>query len=232
MDECLPRGSADAPTLRMLLEKERAHSQALEHEVARLQAGLARQNAVITALEQREADRERALQEMRRLVTAVTEQNALLRQQVATLTQESPRARRASLVPPAAPAPPATPASPPRSPHPRNRRDPSHNRGRRRMDRATRCETHAADACPRCGETPGGGWVARRVQVADLPPGAPLEVTEHRVLRRQCPRCGTRVLPPPVGGAAGRVGRCRFGPRLIAAIATMRTTERLSLRLI
>jgi hypothetical protein len=40
------------------------------------------------------------------------------------------------------------------------------------------------------------------------------------------------VLPNPVGLEAGRIGRCRFGPRLIAAIATMRAVERLPIRVI
>lgn len=72
----------------------------------------------------------------------------------------------------------------------------------------------------------------RRVQVIDLAPVAPLEITEHRILLRQCPRCGKRVLPQPVGLDAGRIGRSRFGPRLIAAIATMWTAERLPIRVI
>lgn len=52
------------------------------------------------------------------------------------------------------------------------------------------------------------------------------------MLRRQCPRCGLRSVPPPVGLAAGRLGRCCFGPRLLAAIATMATVERLPARVI
>jgi transposase len=40
------------------------------------------------------------------------------------------------------------------------------------------------------------------------------------------------VLPKPGGLEAGRFGRCRFGPRLIAAVATMRTTERLPIGVI
>jgi Fe-S cluster assembly scaffold protein SufB len=73
----------------MLLEKERARTAELEQEVARLQAALARQNEVIVRLEQRDAERERELQQLRLPVTGLTEQNALLRQQVALLTQEN-----------------------------------------------------------------------------------------------------------------------------------------------
>jgi len=124
------------------------------------------------------------------------------------------------------------PAAPKREPKIREKRDPRHNAGRHRMEHATRWERHAEDTCPQCGTALKRGWIIRRVEVIDLPAVAPLEVTEHRVLRRQCPRCGKRVVPPPVGREAGRIGRCRFGPRLIATIATMATVERLPGRMI
>jgi transposase len=110
-------------------------------------------------------------------------------------------------------------------------RAPEHNHGRQQTERATRWETHAAEQCPQCGTALAGGWIMRRVQVIDLPSVAPLEVTQHRIVRRQCPRCGTRVVPPVVGAAGGRIGRCRFGPRLVAAIVTTATVERLPGRL-
>ena len=99
-------------------------------------------------------------------------------------------------------------------------------------ERANRWETHAAEDCPRCGERLSGGWIQRRVQVIDLAPVAPLAITQHRIIRRHCPRCGKRVLPPVVGVDAGRIGRCRFGPRLIATIATMAAVERLPVEII
>jgi hypothetical protein len=43
-DECLPFGSLDAATLRMLLEQERTKREELTQEVRRLRAGLVRQN--------------------------------------------------------------------------------------------------------------------------------------------------------------------------------------------
>lgn len=57
MDECFPLGSLDATTLRMLLEKERSHRSDLEQEVARPQAGVARQNEVNLGLGRREGER-------------------------------------------------------------------------------------------------------------------------------------------------------------------------------
>lgn len=232
MDERLPLGSIPAPILQMLLEQERARTAELVQEVRRLQAGIARQNARIAELEQREAARAREIAEARVLISALTEQNTLLRQQVAALQQENAQLRGEPRAPAPEAAPAIKPATPARDPKVRKRRDPKHNAGRQRLDRANRWETHAVDQCPRCGTALKDGWIHRRVQVIDLPPVAPLEVTEHRLLRRHCPRCGLRSLPPPVGREAGRIGRSCFGPRLLAAIATMATVERLPGRVI
>jgi DNA-directed RNA polymerase subunit RPC12/RpoP len=169
---------------------------------------------------------------MHTLVAGLTEQNALLRQQVAHLEQENAQLRGMPLAPPPEPPPAIKPATPKREKKVRKQRAPEHNRGRLKMERANRWQTHAAEQCPQCGERLTDGWIQRRVQVIDLPPMAPLEITEHRILRRGCPRCGKRVLPKPVGIEAGRIGRCRFGPRLLAAIATMATVERLPGRVI
>jgi hypothetical protein len=53
MNECLPLGSLDASTPCMRLTQERSRRAELEQEVARLQAGLARQNETILGLERR-----------------------------------------------------------------------------------------------------------------------------------------------------------------------------------
>jgi hypothetical protein len=227
MDECLPLGSLDAPTLRMLLEQERSRTGELEQEVARLRAALARQNTIITQLQQRDAQREREVRELRTLVAGLTEQNRLLRQQVALLQQENAQLRGEPLGTPPEPPPEVKPATPRREQRARKQRAAEHNRGRLKAERANRWKTHAAETCPGCGEPLAGGWITRRIQVIDLPTRAPLEITEHRILRRQCAKCGKRVLPEPVGVDAGRIGRCRFGPRLIAALVTMRIIERL-----
>jgi hypothetical protein len=216
----------------MLLEKEHAHRAELEQDIAQLQASLDRQNTVLLDLQRRDAARERKRGAMETLVAAVTEQNRLLRQQVAHLEQENARLRGVPLAAAPDPVPEVKPAAPVREPKTRKKRAAEHNRGRLKLERANRWETHAAEQCPQCGERLDGGWIVRRVQVIDLAPLAPLEITEHRILRRQCPRCRTRVLPMAVGREAGRIGRCRFGPRLIAAIATMRTVERLPIRVI
>jgi hypothetical protein len=193
---------------------------------------LERERARIAELEQRDATRGREVAELRVLVSALTEQNTLLRLQVAALQQENAQLRGQPRASAPDAAPDVKPATLQREPKVRKRREPRHNAGRHWTERANRWETRAVEQCPRCGTALQDGWIHRRVQVIDLPPMAPLEVTEHRMLRRQCPRCGLRALPHPVGLEAGRIGRSCFGPRLMAAIATMATVERLPGRMI
>lgn len=172
------------------------------------------------------------MRHLQALVDGLTDQNHLLRHQVAQLGGENAQlcgVPRGTAVPP---APEIQPATSPREPQRRKKRDPSQNAGRRRLPHATRWEAHAIEQCPGCGTALQGGWIVRRVQVIDLPPVAPCEITEHRIIRRRCTRCGKHIVPEPVGLEAGRIGRCRFGPRLIAAITTMATVERLPGRMI
>jgi transposase len=227
MDDHLRPTALDAAALQKQLVAERARREALEQENRRLRAALARQNLRIAELEREVASLRRQQHQQEQLIAALTEQNTLLREQVAALRDENARLRGVPRAPTPAPTPEVTPATPKRDPKVRKKRAAEHNHGRQQELRPTRWETHAVDTCPQCGETLIDGWVHRRVQVIDLPPVAPLEVTEHRIIRRQCPRCGTRVLPPPISEEAGRIGRSVFGPRLMAAIAVMATVERL-----
>ncbi|GAC1526047.1 MAG: IS66-like element ISH10 family transposase [Chloroflexota bacterium] len=227
MDEHLPLGSLDASTLRMLLTQERAARQNLEQEVARLRAGIARQNERIIALERENTELRQMVQDLQGMVAGLTEQNLLLRQQVAALQTENNRLRGGR---PAKASPGAWPSETtqqPREPKQRKTRDPKHNRGRHRMLQVDEQVRHDVAVCPRCGSPLAGGWVHRRVQVIDLPAPVEVQVTEHLVMARHCPCCRQRVLPSAPALAAGRLGRCRFGPRLIAAIATMAIVERL-----
>ncbi len=201
MDECLPLDSMDVTTLRMLLTQERTRREALEQEVARLRSGLARQNQVIMRLEQRDAEREQELTVHRTLLAGLTEQNTRLRQQVARLEQENADLRGVSLAPAPAPEPEVKPATPERAQKTRRKRAPEHNHGRLKLERANRWVDHAAEQCPQCGEHLTDGWIQRRVQVIDLPVVAPLEITEHRIIRRP----DRREWIPGVGS-----GYCRY----------------------
>ena len=100
---------------------------------------------------------------------------------------------------------------------------------------ATERVVHALEACPRCATPLGGGWVAWRKEVLELP-RAPLRVIEHVYLERRCPNraCRARVAPPVEGAAALGVasGRQRLGVHLVSLIATLRAELRLPIGLI
>jgi transposase len=230
MDDGLPLASLSASTLRVLLTQERARHAELEQEVARLSAAVARQNERIIALEAENAELRRIVAEQQQVIAGLQEQNALLRQQVAALQAENARLRGGAPKGLHQPEPwPSAHTKQERPSHPRKKRDRKHNRGRHRMAQVDERIEHAADACPRCGAALVGGWVHDRAQVVDLPEQQRAQVTEHVRVARHCPTCRRRVLPPPPGSGAGRIGRRRFGPRLIAAVVTMRTVERLPL---
>jgi transposase len=226
MDEHLPLGSPDAATLVGLLEKDRVQRRALEQEVVRLQAGLKRQNERILELEELLAAAVERGQQQEALSAGLQEQNALLRQQIAVLTAEvaaRPRKREPG-------AWPSERTKGEGEPKERTRRDRRHNHGRQRSSQVDEWVEHAVESCPSCGTSLSGGWVHRRIQVIELPESCRAQVTEHVLLRRDCPSCRRRVLPPVPGRAHGRLGRTRFGPRLLAAVATMASVERLPLR--
>lgn len=228
-----------APALRRALTQERAKRVAAEQEAARLRGALGRQPTTLARLEALVAGQGRQLAALTERVVAVTRHNTALQSDVATLRAENVRLRAALAAggsggagdggPPAwVKAKTPRPATKP----PRKKRAAAHNAGRRRAPAAAvqARVRHAVNTCPACGTGLAGGWVHRRVQVVDLPPLAPAVVTEHLLLARQCRGCRRRVLPPPPGLPAARVGRCRFGPRVLAAVAVMRTVERLPLR--
>jgi transposase len=99
---------------------------------------------------------------------------------------------------------------------------------RRRSSAPTRQETHAAPQCPGCGTALAGGWVKRRREVIELAP-APVEITTHRILARQCARCGKVVVPAvDLGGTVS--GQQRLGARLVSLIATLREQGRWPVR--
>lgn len=83
---------------------------------------------------------------------------------------------------------PARPDKPPRKKR-------AVNCARRRLP-PTRRVTRAAAHCPGCGAPLCGGTPKRTREVIELPPPAPVVVTEHVYLERRCPDCRKRVVPP------------------------------------
>lgn len=230
MDERLPLDSLDAPALRMLLEKARLREDELVQDVRALQAGLARQNARIVALERDNAQLRQIVATQQQLIQGLQEQNALLRAQVAQLQAENARLAGTVREPKRPPGDwPSERTKQEREETPRKQRAPEHNRGRQRLPPDAEIQ-YAEDTCPRCGHNLAGGWEHRRIQVIEVPPPAPVVVTDHVLIRRQCPACGTRVLPPIPNEVAGRVGQSHLGPRLLAQIASMAIVERLPIR--
>ena len=108
---------------------------------------------------------------------------------------------------------------------PRKRRAPVP--GRRREVPARRV-VHAPDRCPRCTAPLRRGRVVGRRQVIEVPI-APVEVVEHVVLERRCPRCGDRCrgAMPDLSAQVG-AGR-RVSWRATALAAALRTKLRLPL---
>jgi transposase len=220
----------DASTLRMLLTKERAKQQPLNTELARFREVVAQQNERIAQLEATNAALRSQLRELSAQMEAVLAQHAVVRQEVATLRAATARwqeqdTHRSSWAPEVKPSAKKDPK------RVRRQRAAQHNHGRRRMQATTRVR-HELAACPQCGERLTGGWVDRRVQVIELPEPRPVEVIDHELLAYRCPGCRRRVRARPPGLEAGRLGRCRFGPRLLAQVAHMATVERLPGRLI
>lgn len=80
----------------------------------------------------------------------------------------------------------------------------------RRRGTPTKREVHAVAECPTCGCALRGGTIKRHREVIEieLPP---VVITDHVLVERTCPRCGTSTTPV-LGSADGVVGQHRFGP--------------------
>ena len=94
----------------------------------------------------------------------------------------------------------------------------------------TREVRHAAESCPSCGCVLKGGSVKRHREVIELVV-SPVEVTDHLLVERVCPKCDQAVTPT-LREADGVVGRHRFGPRLMALISLWHEGSRMTVRTI
>jgi transposase len=108
---------------------------------------------------------------------------------------------------------------------PRKKRAPQHNRARRR-ETPTRIVEHALDRCPDCHYRLRGQSLDYSRQVLELPPPPPIEVIEHRIIKRFCPKCA-RWRSPKLALRGQVLGRSRIGVRLASLLAYLRTTLRL-----
>jgi len=119
----------------------------------------------------------------------------------------------------------AKPAAPKRL---RKKRAPEHNHGRRRMA-PTRHVDHALDRCPDCHYRLQGHSLDYTREVIELPEPQPLEVIEHRIIKRFCPHC-QRWHSPKLDLTGQVLGQGRIGVRIASLIAYLRTTLRLPIR--
>ena len=103
----------------------------------------------------------------------------------------------------------------------RKKRDPRHNQARRRQP-PSRTIDHALDRCPDCHYQLRGSSVDYTRQVLELPAPPPLEVIEHRVIKRFCPAC-RRWRTPRLDLRGQALGRSRIGVRLASLIGYLRT---------
>jgi transposase len=158
-------------------------------------------------------------------------ENARLRAEVERLAERSAdlEAELAALRPggPGRPAAGA-PARPPRPEGRRKRRKKRAVNSARPRGVAAARVAHAVAACPGCGCVLKGGAVKRHREVIEVEL-RPAVVTEHVLLERVCPLCGKRCVPT-LGPADGVVGQHRFGPTLLALIATWHEVGRMPVR--
>src|SRR5215207_8673078 len=158
-------------------------------------------------------------QELKQLVAHLLEQLAAAQQRIAELEQQH--------VDP----PPFVKPNRPTSTEPkakRKKRAPHHNHGRKRMT-PTRSVEHALERCPDCHYRLQGHSLDYSREVLELPEPQPIEVIEHRIIKRFCPHC--RCWHSPKLDLRGVVlGQGRIGVRIASLIAYLRTSLRLPIR--
>ena len=95
----------------------------------------------------------------------------------------------------------------------------------------TQIRKHALDHCPDCNYNRSGQSVARRREVIDLPVLPPLQVTEHQVIKRWCPKC-KKWHSPQLDLSGEVLGQSRIGHRAASMVSWLRTTMRLPVKLV
>jgi transposase len=107
----------------------------------------------------------------------------------------------------------------------RRKRQAEHNRARRRME-PTRIVQHELESCPTCGYKLHWRKLGHTHQVVDIPPPAPVEVTEHQVIKRWCPHCEAWHAPQ-LDLQDEVLGQGRIGLRVTSLIVYLRSGLRL-----
>jgi hypothetical protein len=160
-------------------------------------------------------------------------ENAALRAAVAQLQEQlaTALARIAELEQQPRDLPPFVKPNHPKSTDPkpkRKKRAKEHNHGRRRMV-PTRSLEHALDRCPDCHYRLQGHSLDYAREVIELPEPQPVEVIEHRIIKRFCPHC-QRWHSPKLELTGQVLGQGRIGVRIAALIGYLRSSLRLPIR--
>jgi transposase len=110
----------------------------------------------------------------------------------------------------------------------RQKRDKKHNTSRRR-ETPTSFKRHALEQCPVCAYHLTGESLDYSRQVIDLPSPSPVEVTEHRVVKRWCPHCDA-WRSPTLDLSQQVLGQGRIGVGIASLVSYLRTTLRMPIR--
>lgn len=159
------------------------------------------------------------------IVAKLREQDALLAERVAELEAELAGKRP----PKDKQRPDWVKPNKPKSTEKKERKKRQHNFVRRREEPTKRVQ-HAASECPRCHCALTGGWVKRRRQVLHIPIPR-VEVIEHEIIARRCPRCHDEILPK-LDLSSQVIGKHRVSIETMSLIATLRAVGRLPLETI
>lgn len=110
----------------------------------------------------------------------------------------------------------------------RKKREAKHNQARR-LETPTRVERHAVNDCQTCGYHLSGESKSYQRQVIELPEPRPVEVIEHQIIKRWCPKCEAWQ-QPAIDWGQQVLGKGRIGLRLAALIAYLSQSMRQPIR--
>lgn len=115
----------------------------------------------------------------------------------------------------------------------RRKRAVEQNAGRKKeaAEQITEIRQHALDRCPKCDYKLSGQSIARRRQVIDLPVMPALQVVEHQVIKRWCPKCQAWHTPK-LDLSDEVLGQGRMGHGIASMVSWLRTTLRLPVKMV
>ncbi len=110
----------------------------------------------------------------------------------------------------------------------RRKREAKFNNGRK-LETATQTHFHALDHCGECGYHLRGQSLSRVRQVVDLGPPAPVEITEHQIIKRWCPK-GEKWREPKLDLSDQVLDQGRLGLGVVSLVAYLVNSLRMTVR--